>query len=294
MTGWAHDAKKNTRLIEPVGVVTVIVGFLALVMCSVPVGAEQTEDQRKPLATVGAGNWRFFAAPYGWLTGVSGTVVTDGEAVELDVPFEDFFDATRAGFMLYFEARRNRLFVAFDGTWATLGAASDGVLIDLDVEVRQRIYDMRIGHEVLNRELGDPIHRSKFDWQRRGIVDVFIGGRYFRTEPVITLTPIIGDEREISMVESRIDPFLGLRAGWDMSYRWTIGFRGDVGGFGIGDSAEFSWQAATEVGFRVSRRVTIFAGYRVLDYDTVTGEGADRNGTDLSQHDPIIGGGFVF
>ena len=287
------DAKKSARLIVPLGVVTVIAGFLALVMCSVPVGAEQPKDQEKPVATDVEGNWRFFAAPYGWLTGVSGTVVTDGETVELDVPFEDFLDATQAGFMLYLEARRNKLFVAFDGTWATLGAASDGVLIDLDVEVRQRIYDIRIGYEVLNRELGDPIQKPKFTWQRRGIVDVFIGGRYFRTEPVITLTPIIGDGREISAVDSRIDPFLGLRAGWDMSYRWIIGFRGDVGGFGIGDAAEFSWQAAAEVGFRVSRRVTVFAGYRVLDYDTVNGEGADRNGTDLSQHGPIIGG-FVF
>ena len=79
-----------------------------------------------------------------------------------------------------------------------------------------------------------------------------------------------------------------------MSYRWLIGFRGDIGGFGIGDAAEFSWQAAAEVGFRVSRRVVIFAGYPVLAYDTVTGDGAERNGTDLRQQGPIIGGGFLF
>lgn len=274
--------------------VVACLGLAALVVCSGPLGAEQPEEKGKPVATDRRGAWSFFAAPYGWLQGVSGTVVTDGEGVEIDVPFEDFLDATQAGFMLYLEARRDRLFVAFDGTWATLGAASEGVLIDLDVEVRERIYDMRIGYQVFNRELGDPIHRSKFTWQRRGIVDMFIGGRYFRTEPVITLTPIIGDEREISTVDSRIDPFFGLRAGWDMSYRWIIGFRGDIGGFGIGDAAEFSWQAAAEVGFRVSRRVMIFAGYRVLDYDTVTGEGTDRNGTNLNQHGPIIGGGFLF
>ena len=259
-----------------------------------PLSAEQGGDRAEPVATDGQGTWSLFAAPYGWLTGVSGDVVVDGERVEIDVPFEDFLDATRAGFMLYLEARRNKVFVAFDGTWATLGGESDGVLIDLDVEIRQRIYDMRVGYQVFNRELGDPIHRSKFDWQRRGFVDVFIGGRYFRTEPVITLTPIIGDEREISIVDSRIDPFLGLRAGWDMSYRWVIGFRGDVGGFGIGDAAEFSWQAAAEIGFRVSRRVMLFAGYRVLAYDMVTGEGTNRNGTDLNQHGPIIGGGFLF
>jgi len=40
--------------------------------------------------------------------------------------------------------------------------------------------------------------------------------------------------------------------------------------------------------------VTLFAGCHVLAYDIVTGEGADRNGTDLNQHGPIIGGGFRF
>lgn len=238
------------------------------------------------------GSWGFFIAPYGWLTGVEGTVVTDGEGVDLDVPFEDFYESTRAGLQLYFEARRNKLFFAFDGTWATLGGEMDGHLLDLDIEVRQRIYDVRIGYEVYNKKLGDVIQKPKFDWQRRGIIDLFVGGRYFRTEPVITLTPIIGDPRKISGVDSRIDPFLGLRIGWDMSYRWAIGFRGDIGGFGIGDAAQFTWQGAAELGFRLSRRITLFGGYRYLEHDTVTGEGEERNGTDLRQGGPIIGAGF--
>lgn len=66
-----------------------------------------------PAATDRQGTWSLFAAPYGWLTGVSGTVVTDGEALEIDVPFEDFFGATRAALMLYFEARRQKLFAGY-------------------------------------------------------------------------------------------------------------------------------------------------------------------------------------
>jgi len=254
----------------------------------------QEPTEGKALRMARNDTWGFFVAPYGWLTGVSGTVVTDGESVGIDVPFEDFLDATRSGLMLYLEARRNRVFVAFDGTWATLGGDSEGLLFDLDVEVRQRIYDIRVGYEVYNRNIGGLIEKRKFDWQRRGVVDLFVGGRYFRTEPVIELTPLVGEPKAYSSVDSRIDPFVGLRVAWDMSYRWIIGFRGDVGGFGIGDAARFSWQAAAELGFRVSRRVAIFGGYRVLAYDTITGEGAGRNGTDLRQEGPIIGGGYSF
>ena len=94
------------------------------------------------------------------------------------------------------------------------------------------------------------------------------------------------------MQDSRVDPFVGMRIAWDMSYRWAFGFEGDVGGFGIGDAARFSWQAQAKFGFRVSRRVTVFGGYRVLDYDTIEGDGPNRNGADLRQNGPIVGAGI--
>lgn len=270
---------------------------LALVCLSVftrPVMAQSDPDREKPLRMPRQSRWEFSVVPYGWLTGVAGTVVTDGEATEIDVPFEEFLENTRAGFQIYFEARRNKIFLGFDGTWANLGSDVERTLVDLDIEVRQRIYDIRVGYEVYSTDLGEVIEKRQFDWQRRGVIDLFIGGRYFRTEPVITILPIIGDERVISRVDSRVDPFVGLRIGWDMSYRWLIGFRGDIGGFGIGDAAQFSWQAQGLIGFRVSRRVALTVGYRMLEYDTVVGEGADRNGTDLRQEGPIIGAGISF
>ena len=272
-----------------IGVVVAVLLTMAL-----PAVAEQQDEEDKELRMSRDSKWGFYVGPYGWLTGVAGKVVTDGEETEIDVPFEDFLENTNAGLQLYFEARRNRLFMAFDGTWANLGSEVEGTLFDLDIEIRQRIYDIRVGYEVYNIDLGDVIRKPGFDWQRRGVIDLFIGGRYFRTEPVITIIPIIGEEREISGVDSRVDPFVGLRIGWDMSYRWMIAFRGDIGGFGIGDAAQFSWQASAKLGFRVSKRVAILAGYRILEYDTVVGEGADRNGTDLRQEGPIIGAGIAF
>jgi len=271
----------------------VLVVALSIVISSTAV-AQSAADEEKPLRMARQSKWDFFVAPYGWLTGVAGTVVSDGEATEIDVPFQDFLENTRAGFQVYFEARRKKIFLGFDGTWANLGSEVEGRLFDLDIEIRQRIYDIRVGYEIYSTDLGDVIERSTFDWQRRGVIDLFVGGRYFRTEPVITIIPRIGDERQISSVDSRVDPFVGLRIGWDMSFRWLIGFRGDIGGFGIGDAARFSWQAQGNLGFRVSPRVAVTAGYRILEYDTVVGEGVDRNGTDLRQEGPIVGAGISF
>jgi len=267
---------------------TMMVAFMAHSYAQTPSG-----DSPK-LRTDREKTWGFFVAPYGWLTGVDGTVASGVESIDIDIPFDEFLKRTQAGFMLYAEARRKRLFVAFDGTWATLEGESDLVLLDLDVEVKQQIYDIRVGYQVLGSKLGEVIRRSKFDWQRRLIVDVFAGGRYFDTEPSIEITPIIGNPSSVSSGESRIDPFLGARVVWDMSYRWLLGFRGDVGGFGIGDAADFTWQATAEVGFRSSRRVAVGAGYRVLEYDTIEGEGDGRSGYDLRMSGAIVGLGFSF
>ena len=290
MTGLGyHPAKELSMPHSRSRVIILLICALAL-----PAFAQDEPGKERTLRTARDKEWHFFIAPYGWLTGVKGTVVTDGEEIDLEIPFEDFLDHVSTGLMVYFEARRDKIFVAFDGTWAILNEEIDGRLVDLDIEIRQQIYDIRVGYEIHNRALGPVIQRKKFDWQRRGIVDLYVGGRYFRTEPIITILPIIGEERTISSADSRVDPFVGLRLGWDMTYRWSIGFRGDVGGFGIGSGAQFSWQASGILGYRVSHKVSVILGYRILEYDTVVGEGEDRNGTDLRQEGLIIGAGISF
>ena len=239
-------------------------------------------------------DWGFFIAPYGWLAGTGGTVVIDGDEFDIDASFSDLAKRTRGGFQIYFEARHKKWFLGFDGTWATLGDEIEGQLFTTDIEVEQRIYDIRAGYEAYWKFLGEPSSDPNVDWRRRAIVDVYVGGRYFRTAPKITITRPIADPIERSSSDSRVDPFVGLRAGWDMSYRWGMGFKGDIGGFGIGDAAELSWQAAVEIGYRLSKRVVILGGYRWLDFDTITGEGEDRNGQSLLQHGPIIGVGIAF
>jgi hypothetical protein len=239
-------------------------------------------------------DWGFFIAPYGWLAGTAGTVVTNGDEFAVDASFSDLAQKTRGGFQIYFEARHRKWFLAFDGTWAMLGDEIEGRVLTTDIEVEQRIYDIRAGYEAYWKFLGEPSSDPDVDWRRRAIVDVYVGGRYFRTAPRITITRPIGDPIERSGSDSRVDPFVGLRAGWDMSYRWGMGFKGDIGGFGIGDAAELSWQAAVEIGYRVSKRVVILGGYRWLDFDTITGEGEDRNGQSLLQQGPIIGAGIAF
>ena len=56
----------------------------------------------------------------------------------------------------------------------------------------------------------------------------------------------------------------------------------------------FTYQLEGTVGLRITHWLAAFAGYRALYYDLVEGEGALRNGTELTQHGPVIGAGVSF
>jgi hypothetical protein len=239
-------------------------------------------------------DWRFSLAAYGWLAGLKGDVFTEGVKTEIDVPFSDIFEDTQAGFMMYAEARWRKWFASFDGTWAKLGEEVAGTLANIDVTIHQKIFELKLGREIYHRYLDEADAETDHDWRREAGIDLFIGGRYFSTEPDVKITPITGPGEQLSGKDDRWDPFIGIRAGYDMSKRWSIVFKGDIGGFGIGNASEFTWQTEGTIGYRVSKLFTLFLGYRLLSFDTVEGSGSQKSGTDLLQHGPIIGAGVSF
>ena len=83
-------------------------------------------------------------------------------------------------------------------------------------------------------------------------------------EPSIGLTgKISGNQRYETFKDERWDLFFGARGGYDFARRWTVVGRGDIGGFGIGNSSRFTWQLELTVGFRALRRLAILAGVAV-------------------------------
>ncbi|QYU66603.1 hypothetical protein J4558_16690 [Leptolyngbya sp. 15MV] len=79
------------------------------------------------------------------------------------------------------------------------------------------------------------------------------------------------------------DPILGSRALVGLSPDWSVMFYGDIGGFGAG--SDLTVVAAATVNYRVSRHVTLSAGYRSmwLDYDD------DGTLADLTIAGPLAG-----
>ena len=239
-------------------------------------------------------DWRFFISAYGWLAGIEGSVVNAGNAQDVNVPFSDLAGLAEAGFMLDAEVQWRKWFVNFDGTWATLGAKQDGVLVDLDISIDQTIYDIHFGREIYSRLLDEKPAAVDPAWQKRMRLDLHAGARYFSTQPTIKIAPFVGAPSQIPSTDDRWDPIIGLRFMSALSKRWLITLTGDMGGFGIGDAAQFTWELEGVLGYRITSRFNAFAGYRALSFDLVEGEGGQQNGADLLQHGPLLGVGVNF
>jgi hypothetical protein len=60
-----------------------------------------------------------------------------------------------------------------------------------------------------------------------------------------------------------IDPFIGVRYFHDLSPKWQLGGRLDIGGFGVG--SHFTWNLLTALEYRFSRKRSLMLGWRILD-----------------------------
>jgi hypothetical protein len=58
--------------------------------------------------------------------------------------------------------------------------------------------------------------------------------------------------------------------------------------------SDVTWQVFPSVGVRLSKRVSMEAGWRFLSTDYKTGEGADRFEYDILYQGPVVGFAFRF
>ncbi len=76
-----------------------------------------------------------------------------------------------------------------------------------------------------------------------------------------------GLDQSASLNEWWLDPYVGLRARYNLGGAFYLTAKGDIGGFGIG--SKLTWQLSGALGCQVSRSVSVEMGYRYLytDYD---------------------------
>ena len=236
-------------------------------------------------STASAADWEHRLTPYLWMSGMDGSQTIGTPAgpltADLDLSFGDILDNLEAGAMLSYRGQTGRWVVMGDFIYMDLEAKDnrDGELIDVAAKItaEQLALEADLGYQVAER------------------VVVFAGLRYNDLEQDLTVTTAGGPAagtRSASAGDSWIDPIVGVTTELPLGERWSVGLRGDIGGFGIG--SDFAWQALAMVRWQASERISVVGGYRYIDMDYEDGTGTELFGYDMALSGPALGVSFDF
>lgn len=226
-----------------------------------------------------AEDWEFRLMPYAWFAGTSGDITVRGLEAPFDASFSDIWDNFNIGFMGRFEAWHLDWMFFLDGLYLDLDTDEQTERGKISIENRVSFVEFGLGKRLAVVPLGsgDSVPTLQFELMGGGRYSYFKGKLDFE----------VAGETESS--QDWVDPFLGGRISLLLSEEWAIVLRGDVGGFGIGSGSDFVWNLATGIDYKISRVVSLSAGYRVLSIDYERGSGTDKRGLDMRIDGPALG-----
>jgi len=199
------------------------------------------------------GGWHVGITPYLWFAGVHGTAGALGHDASVHATFGDIFDYLNIGAMGVVETRYNRVLMPLDFMWMKL---SDNKAIPLDDPEAASI-KAKMTETMLAPKIGYRVADGK-----KVKVDALFGIRYWHLSTSLNLQPtqIAGG---FSQSANWVDAVAGGRITTILSRKAFVTVLGDAGG----GSARSDYQVAGFLGYQISRRWVLLAGYRYLSVD---------------------------
>ena len=227
-------------------------------------------------------DWQFKAEAYGWLPTIEGTLPTDDD---IELTIDDILENLDFTFMGAFQARRNKWAFVGDVVYLKLSADQAGktsvpvgpfdvpTQVDIGVDMKNWIVNLAGSYRVLQRD--------KFDLQ------LLAGARYFSLELDAALdTSLIPGEKIVDGRDDVWDGIVGVRGLADLSDKWWLTYRFDIGTGG----SDRTWNAVAQVGRRFDWG-SLAVGYRYLHYDFDSDFNLMK---DLDVYGPVVGAVWEF
>lgn len=86
-----------------------------------------------------------------------------------------------------------------------------------------------------------------------------------------------------------MEPFFGGRIIWDITDKFAVVVRRDIGGFEIGSGSDLTWNLILGIDYQLTEKLNFKFGYRLLDIDYSRGSGNEELGVDAQMRGPIFG-----
>lgn len=229
--------------------------------------------------------WSGSATIYGWLPSITGGQERqDGKPV-VDLGPSSVLDALQAAFFGSVEARKGKTGIAIDVAYADLahgGTAQASFVPGANPSSADIGTSIFMGTMILDQRF----HENGEQW-----VSGYGGLRYYDVKADYTLkVPAFGFKTKRKADSQWVDAVIGLRAHTALSERFGLTGLADIGGFGIGESSNLSWQAIATLDYSFSETVIGRLGYRYLSID----KSSKSLSMDMDLYGPMIGLTWTF
>ncbi len=258
---------------------------MVVLTCSLAYGQEKIGSTDK---------WNIEFTPYFWAAELKGDATLRGRTGPVEKSFSDLLDDLDIAFMGRAEAWNSKWGLFLDGLYMDLGAefTTPRGLVSTDADVKMTTLEFGIGYHLWETQVGKEVSQKLS-------FDLLGGGRYMNLEgevDIITNGPLadIISGRNFTKRKEWVDPIIGGRLRWDLNEKLAATVRFDFGGFDIGEGSNLTWNLLAGIGYELSKKVSLKAGYRVLDIDYDSGSGSNKVGLDAQFRGPIFGLTILF
>lgn len=200
-------------------------------------------------------DWTYNATLYGWFPGISTKVKTPVAEVEGEVGFDEVLDSLDFAFLGAIEARKGRVALIGDLQYYDFGIKAhppNGLLYrEGKIDQKLVLFSGYATYAVADAadfrfELGGGLRfvQATIDTQLAGVAP----------------TPDLSQKAEGNWA----DLIVGTRVNKHFNERWHAFAYADVGGFGIGNSSDLTWQVSFGQSYKFSDGWSVAGGYRHL------------------------------
>ena len=216
-----------------------------------PMENDKDTDKDKDKESSTNDGWHFAFTPYIWFAGVHGTSGALGHEVSVHADFTDIFNYLNIGAMGAFESRYKRVIMPVDFMWMKLSDEKGIPMTDnvdsVKATMRETMLTPKIGYRIADG--------------KKVKVDALFGFRYWHLNT--ELRAFAGGNqigRGFSQSGDWADAVAGGRIILALSPKAFVAIGGDAGGA----DARSDYQVGGLLGYQISRKVVLLAGYRYL------------------------------
>lgn len=242
--------------------------MLGVVMSAAPAVADDEER-----------SWHGMVMPYAWLPATVGGSVTLGpESVTMQANMADMLGRLELAGSLRAEVWYGELGLIVDTLYARFGDERMTREGELDVELTQSLGELAFGYRLGRWQTSDDEDSVAI------AAELYGGARLSKFEIDVALGAMSQDASK-----TLLDPMIGVRIPVQLSQRWLMSMRGDIGGFGV--ESDLVWNVVFGLERRVSSSLALQFGYRLMRID-FTNDVGDRD-REVSVRTLMHGPGFA-